>query len=379
MNRLTEARALGSVLLIGAPGQDTDVRYASGFHAVDPMVFLAHRGQHYLVVPLLEMGRARNEAPRATVFTPQDLGLSPQDRRRIAAWTLGLLRRLRIARVTVPSSFPSGLMRCIEQAGIVVEISKHALFPQRDIKTERERRMIRAAQSAAVAGVRRALQVIAAAHVDRSGWLVAGGRRLTSESVRCEVEITLLRHGCSARDTIIAGGRQAADPHDRGSGPLRAGETIVLDIFPQHKKSGYWGDVTRTVVKRRATPTQRAMFRAVIEAQRLALSMIRPGASVRKIHEAVQEVFSRRGFETGVKDGVARGFFHGTGHGVGLDIHEGPSISANDARLREGHVVTVEPGLYYPEHGGVRIEDTVSVTRQGFELLATCRKTFVVP
>jgi len=196
--------------------------------------------------------------------------------------------------------------------------------------------------------------------------------------VKLVVEFELLRHQCQARDTIVAGGRQAADPHDRGSGPLRAGETIVLDIFPQHKRHGYWGDITRTVVKGRARPELHRMYEAVRTAQAAALREVRAGARADHIHEGVQQRFKAAGFVTDMRDGLPVGFFHGTGHGVGLDIHEAPSLSTVPVRLRAGHVVTVEPGLYYPELGGVRLEDTVAVTGTGCRILAACEKVFEI-
>ena len=108
------------------------------------------------------------------------------------------------------------------------------------------------------------------------------------------------------------------------------------------------------------------MYNAVLGAQEMALGEIRAGVRADSIHKKVQNHFESKGFKTGEKDGKIQGFFHGTGHGVGLDIHELPNISlGNKKPLRAGNVVTIEPGLYYPEIGGVRIEDLVVVTKTG--------------
>ena len=373
-NSLTE-----SILVIGSPSEWADCRYASGFAAVDPMVFMRHGGRDYLVVPLLELGRAKQESPRAKVYVPQELGIPKNRRRSVADWALGLARKLRVRRVTVSPMFPAGVLRRLEQGGVRVRLAKAPLFPKRAIKRAGEIEFLREAQRAAVAAVRAAEKVLKESSIRRDGSLRWNRMPLTSEALRRVIDGSLLEHGCMARDTIVAGGSQAADPHDRGHGPLRAGETIVLDIFPQHKTTGYWGDITRTFVKGPASEQLRAMYRAVHAAQAKALGMVCAGVKVRSIHEAVQEVFDKAGFETSLRDGVARGFFHGTGHGVGLEIHESPSVSPNDAVLRAGHVVTIEPGLYYPELGGIRIEDTVAVTKTGFEFLATCPKRFEIP
>jgi Xaa-Pro aminopeptidase len=155
------------------------------------------------------------------------------------------------------------------------------------------------------------------------------------------------------------------DPHRVGSGPLRPNRAIILDVFPQSIETGYWADMTRTVVRGRASEGLRRMYRAVAEAQDAALATIRDGVDGKEAHQAVLGVFKEYGFKTGKIDGRMQGFFHGTGHGVGLEIHEPPRLNARGGPLRAGMAVTVEPGLYYTRWGGVRIEDLVVVTKTG--------------
>jgi len=363
----------GQVLLVGTPSELADLRYASGFSAVDPVVYLHAPRHRLLVVPAMEVGRARREAHRGVkVFTPASLGLSRKEQRRLSSWALAALRRARIRRVIVSRFFPLGVADRLRRAGIRVVVADGALFPGREVKTPAELRSIREAQVAAVAAMRRAVSVIRAAKVDAAGRLVHRGRVLTSEAVRCEIEHVLVDHACIARETIVACGRAAADPHARGAGPLKAGEPIVIDIFPQHKEHGYWGDLTRTVVKGRASEPVRRMYNAVRAAQKAALAALRAGTTGQMVDTAVRKVFEERGFVTGVSRGIPEGFTHSTGHGVGLDIHESPSLSPMGGRLRAGQVVTVEPGLYYKGFGGIRIEDTVVVTQRGWKPLAKC-------
>jgi Xaa-Pro aminopeptidase len=184
-----------------------------------------------------------------------------------------------------------------------------------------------------------------------------------------------LRNGFSAEGTIVAVGPQGARPHDAGSGPIRAGVPIVIDIFPRDKATGYWGDITRTVVRGRASAPIRRLYRDVLAAQELALSMVRPGVEARAVQQAVETFFRAAGHETRLSPpGQECGFIHSLGHGVGLDIHEAPGLRNEPGRLRAGNVITVEPGLYYPGLGGIRIEDTVVVTRSGHKVLASCPK-----
>jgi Xaa-Pro aminopeptidase len=173
-----------------------------------------------------------------------------------------------------------------------------------------------------------------------------------------------------ADDTIIAGGAQACDPHQRGEGPLKTGEFIVCDIFPKSLESGFWGDMTRTFFHGALRPEQRKQYAAVQAAHDAVIAALRAGVSGAAMHKLAADTMRAAGFEDGENaDGTARGFIHSTGHGVGLEIHEEPRLSPSGGVLRAGMVVTVEPGLYYPELGGVRIEDTVAVREDRAQVL----------
>jgi Xaa-Pro aminopeptidase len=174
-----------------------------------------------------------------------------------------------------------------------------------------------------------------------------------------------MEQDCVGQHTIIAGGVQACDPHNEGSGALKAGEPIVMDVFPRHVASRYFADMSRTVLKGKARPQMKRLYDAVLAAQEEAIASVRDGADGQKIHAQVNRRFEDAGFKTGLVNGRMQGYFHGTGHGVGLDIHEPPRISKSGSRLQAGQVVTVEPGLYYPEIGATRIEDMVLVTEDG--------------
>jgi len=114
------------------------------------------------------------------------------------------------------------------------------------------------------------------------------------------------------------------------------------------------------------------VYDTVLQGQELGLGMVKAGASGKAIHTAINDLFEQAGYHTGVINERVQGFFHGTGHGLGLDIHEAPRIAPVDATLRTGHVVTVEPGLYYLGVGGVRLEDVVLVTPKGNRNLTDC-------
>ena len=204
----------------------------------------------------------------------------------------------------------------------------------------------------------------------------------TSEEAHALIDKVLLEHDCeSPTGHIVASGVQAAEPHERGTGPISRGVAVVIDIFPRSKKTGYFADMTRTICLGEPPPHIQKMFDAVVGAQELAESLVRPGAACGALQEAVEKFFSKRGFETsgkGKEFAFAEGFVHGVGHGVGLEVHEAPRIGRkSEDVLAEGDVVTIEPGLYYPKWGGVRMEDMVLVTATGCRNLTQFNKELI--
>ena len=360
--------------ILAATGLDeTDVRYATGLVAPDPFLLLLVGNRRHLVVSALEAARARRACPGAQVHTPATLfGEGGPRRRSLGAQAIALMKKLGLRTVAAGPWFPLGIARALQSAGVRVLLVRTPPFPQRAVKTPREIACIAKSQRAAVAAMRTAVRTLRTAAISRTGLLRHAGRPLTSERLRELIEQTLLKRGCSAAGTIVAVGAQGARPHDVGSGPLRAGAPIVIDIFPRDKTTGYWGDLTRTVVRGPAAAEFRRLHRTVRTAQQLAFSMLRPGTEARAVQHAVEEHFRRAGFITQLSPpGRERGFIHSLGHGVGLDIHESPGLRHEPGRLAAGNVITVEPGLYLPGRGGVRIEDTVVITRTGYKILAS--------
>jgi Xaa-Pro aminopeptidase len=354
------------LIYAGSP-DSADMLYATGFAAPDPFVFLQHRGKTTIVLNDLEIDRGRREAEANEVLSASDLGrefgsTSP------AIIAAGLLLRRKIRRVEVPSDFPLGMARALEKAGIKVFPVDGHFWPEREAKSKRELEDIGKALRITVAGLLRAVEVLRASKIGRGSLLKWRGKTLTSEIVRAECDSAVLHAGGVPGGTIVAGGRQACDPHERGHGPLRAHELIILDVFPRDARTGFFGDLTRTVVRGRASDAQRRLWQTVCAAQKLAIRSIKPRVKGAAVHKAVQEFFAAHGYTTEKKRGRWTGFFHGTGHGLGLDLHEEPRIAATV--FRPGQVFTVEPGLYYPGIGGARHEDVVTVTRTGCRLLS---------
>jgi Xaa-Pro aminopeptidase len=360
--------------------EENDVRYATGLVAPDPFGLLVDGSRRHLLVSALEAARARKCCPAAMLHTPAQLFADAVPRRRtwndqVLAW----VRQLGFRAVQVGPYFPIGIARALERGGIQVLLAEASAFPRRAIKSPREIACIAKSQRAAVAAMRAAVRCLRESSISSAGLLKHGGKLLTSEVLKDLIAQTLLRRRCSADGTIVASGPQGARPHDVGCGPLRANVPIVIDIFPRDQETGYWGDLTRTVVRGRAPAAIRRMHRAVLAAQKLALALLRPGVESRAVQQAVEKFFREAGYETRLSPpGQECGFIHSVGHGVGLDIHESPGLRNESGRLSAGNVLTVEPGLYVPGLGGIRIEDAVLVTRTGHKVLATFPKNLEV-
>jgi Xaa-Pro aminopeptidase len=195
---------------------------------------------------------------------------------------------------------------------------------------------------------------------------------LTEREVAVDLEVFMRRAGAErvSFESVLASGPRSALPHGRATGRvMAAGDLVTLDFGAVYE--GYASDITRTVVLGTPDDRQRQIYEIVREAQQRALEAIRPGVSGRQVDAAGRSVIAAAGFEGA--------FGHALGHGLGLDVHEGPRLSPRDDTVLEaGMVLTVEPGIYLPGWGGVRIEDDVVVTAEGCRVLTHAPKDFRV-
>jgi Xaa-Pro aminopeptidase len=367
-----------NLLIVADSDHDANMLYATGMFVPDPFIFLRLRDRNMIVMSDLEIDRARAQAPHCRVLS---LGAIQNKLRRGGAKQTGLaqvvqtiLRERKIRSVLVPHNFPLGLAAELKRLGVNVKV-KPDFFSEREQKSRDEVKKISAALMMAEVGMAEGMQALRTAKVSRDRRLMYRGAPLTSEKLRAIIDCAILQAGGLASHTIVAGGKQGCDPHESGHGQLFANELIILDIFPRSQKTGYFGDITRTVVRGRASDAARKLYDIVLRGQLLAFKRIRANAPTAEIHQAIQNLFAEEGFKTGRRNGRMEGFFHGTGHGLGLEIHEAPRIgSTSKGVLKPGHVVTVEPGLYYPEIGGVRLEDVALVTERGSRNLTQFEK-----
>jgi Xaa-Pro aminopeptidase len=368
-----------ATVFIAASETDSNLYYATKFIAPDPFIYLEIKGERILVMSDLEMDRAKSQASVDRVLSYSEIERRVKSQGVAEPGSVDILhvvlREAGITQLLVPSNFPFSHAIRLQALGYRIETKREPFYERRVVKTAEEIRHIEATQRATEAAV-------AAAHDSMRRTAIKGdqlwldGAPLTSERIKKLINVKLMECECVAQHTIVAGGEQACDPHHEGSGGLPAHHSIIFDVFPRSAASRYFADMSRTVVRGRPSPELKQLYHAVKDAQEEAITKIKDGADGMKIHQGICERFEKAGYKTGLINGRMQGYFHGTGHGVGLDIHEAPRISRTGSLLQEGHVVTVEPGLYYPGLGAVRIEDMVLVTRDGCRNLTNFPKTF---
>jgi Xaa-Pro aminopeptidase len=363
-------------LIVAASDHDPDMLYATKFFVPDPFIFLEQNGKRTIVLSDLEIDRARKQAKADEIVSFSRIEREVQGTQKKAPAfekvMSHFLRKRGVRSALVPASFPLGYATELAGQKIRVRAANGLFWPEREAKSDEELRQMRRALAITEKGLARAMEVLAASKIGPGKKLSWAGRTLTSEILRAEIDSAILRAGGLPANTIVAGGDQACDPHERGSGPLKANSLIILDIFPRDAVSGYFGDMTRTVVRGRASEAQRRLWETVRDGQTLALKKMKPGLDGLKLHTEVKQLFTDRGYPTEVRNGRQVGFFHGTGHGLGLEIHEIPRFQKTV--FKPGQVLTVEPGLYYPGIGGARLEDVVVVTKGGTRMLSRFEK-----
>jgi Xaa-Pro aminopeptidase len=385
---------MGLPLLFYADGYKfPDVYHLTRFLAPDAIIALEDGDEVIVVANALEEGRVRKQSRATSVFNIDAFGA-----KEIAAKGVGreeldanviarFLGSRKTKRVAVAPYFPLGMAERLRTLGIEVSVVGD-LADRRRAKRQDEIEALDQVQRACEDGWARGVDALRRSTVRKDRTLELEGEVFTAERLRAIVEGRLLELGCASDGAICAPGPQAADPHMIGTGPLHAGEPIVMDIFPQHKQTRYWADMTRTVSKGEPAPEILKMYELVKRAQDAGIKALKPGVTGRSIHEMVEDMIFAAGYDT-LRTGqqheprsngaLPKGFIHGLGHGVGLEIHESPSVGRGGTDpLMPGDVVTIEPGVYDPEIGGVRLEDMLLVTETGSRNFTRAPRQLVV-
>ena len=344
----------------------------------DPFLYVERNGLRHTVSTSFEVDRIAAipggpEAHASEEFGFDDLiaqGLPRED------VDLGVVvnacKALGVEQAVAPPDFPIAVGERLWQAGIKVTSDRDIFASRRRVKSEAELEGMRRAQRAAEAGMDAARELLRAAKPNGSG-LVVDGEPLTAERVKQAIQAAFLAHGVVAEDFIVAPGAQGAVGHDLGSGPIAAGQSVVIDLWPKDPDTACYADMTRTYVVGEPPEELVEYHRLVKEALDRSFEATRAGIPAGEPFRVVCDLFQEAGYPTQLskKPGevLSSGFFHGLGHGVGLEVHEPPWLGRAPGDLVAGDVVTLEPGLYRQGFGGVRLEDLVLVTEDGAENL----------
>jgi Xaa-Pro aminopeptidase len=368
------------IILIPNGEGDADFTYATGFAVETALYIRFGERDDVLIVTPLEIDRARVESRAARKLELDEAGYEDHgpfvSYARLAA---KVLRKRGADAARVSARLQAGYLEELRATGLDVEVDRQLFQTERRYKSAEEAQFIQASQRAAEAAVIQVVSLLARADI-RHGILWLDESPLTSERLYARASLVLGEKGFTCPDMIIAGSPECAMPHFRGEGPIKAGAPVIIDIFPSSRSSHYHGDLTRTVVVGEIPEDFRQMHAAVLQALEAGIESIHAGVSGRDVHDGVCQVLVDRGYGTTTSglegpEGVAR-MIHSTGHGVGLEVHEAPWLRRSDENpLLEGDVVTVEPGLYRLGLGGVRIEDTGMVTKDGFKNFTTLTRS----
>lgn len=363
--------------------KNVNMYYLTKFLAPDPFILLKKLDtEPTIVINTMEFPRAKKESIVKDVRSYVDYNfmeiIKAAEEPKIGVMKfLASVAKKELGKGTticVPYNFPTMATDVLRNEGLTIKPMFDVIEKARETKETDEINEIKVVQAAVEKVTTEIIDVITNCDVGPGGTLIhnEGGKKepLTSGKVKSMMGHAFLNQGIAIEeDIIVACGPPSADPHYFGNpqNKLKANQPIILDIYPRSTRRRYWTDMTRTVVKGKASNEVKKMFEVVLEAKNASTDALHEGVLGSDVFNLCCDIIEKAGYET-VRGGkqIEKGFTHGLGHGVGLEIHEGPSLSeVYKFPLKDHNVVTVEPGLYNPKVGGVRIEDLVEVTKSG--------------
>ena len=369
---------MADILIYGDSIRSPELRHEVHVPIPDPFLYAEKGDRRVVILHSLEIPRVRADQPELEIIAIEQLGSDELYSQGLQGWEILLelavraCRELDITSASVPESFPVGHADHLRANGVELTIDRDLFDNRRRSKNETEIRGIRKAQRACEAALDASRDLLRRAQPNGSG-LEVDGEPLTCEWLKRVIEDVFADHDVEGSDMIVSHGPQTAVGHNGGSGQIAPNEPVVFDLFPRDKTTGCYADMTRTYVVGEPPEEIREWHRLVKQALDTSTADVKPGVNGRRLFEKVCDIFQAAGYKTQLNkepgEVLEDGFFHGLGHGVGLEVHELPSLGRVGHDLIPGDVVTVEPGLYRAGFGGVRLEDIVLVTDDGYEVI----------
>ena len=372
-----------SLLIIADSETDADLRFALGLSASGRTVFLKTGSRSIALLPDGDVARARMESQVGRVDSiskylrrAERTGISDPGPAQVAFL---LCKEYGVRKISVPHLFPAGFVKQLQKLGIRVKVRDGHFFREREFKTPVEVRKVVAAVGMAEVGLSEGLHALRRSKIGPRRQLILHGVPITCEKLRTIIDTGVMQAGGLPQHTVVKAGPQTCDPEGPGTGPLLAQSPILIDIRTRSARTGYHGRLARTVTRGHAPEALRQQYETVRQAHEITLGALRPGRSARGLHETLRRFFYSEGFRTRISGSRPTGFLHETGCGIGLESTEAPSLhSTSEDILQPGHVVTLHPGLYYPEIGGVRLGDVIRVTEGAAENLTQFEKVLEI-
>jgi Xaa-Pro aminopeptidase len=366
------------VLIHGDTIRSPELRHEVPVPIPDAFLYAEKGDRRAVILHSLEVPRVREDAPELEIVPLERLGTDELFAQGKKGWEIELeiavraCREFGIEQAAVPPSFPVGHADHLRANGIEIVVERDLFDDRRRSKNETEIAGIRRAQRACEAALDAARELLRDARTNGAG-LELGGQPLTCERIKRVIEDVFADHEVEGSDMIVAHGPQTAVGHNAGSGQIAPNEPIVFDLFPKDKSTGCYSDMTRTYVVGEPSDEVREWYALVKRALETSTAGVKPGVNGRALFELVCNQFHEAGYKTQLNkepgEVLEDGFFHSLGHGVGLEVHELPSMGRSGQDLVPGDVITIEPGLYRSGYGGLRLEDIVLVTKDGYEVL----------
>ncbi len=371
-----------ALMMYAASEYDSNLYYAVKFSVPDPFPYFRIGGKSMILMSDLELGRSQKQAKVDEVISYSDIQVKARkngaERPGVADVTSYFLKSKKVKKIQVPDNFNLGLADALRKRGVEVVSKPDPFFEERVYKSSQEVKMITASLRYTEAAIHKLEDLLRKSKIIGKK-ISYRGQWVTSELLKKVLNVSMMENNCVGSHTIVASGNQGCDPHNTGTGFVWTNQSLIVDVFPRSGDTFYYADITRTFVKGKASPALKAQYDAVKVAQEKGIDMVAPGVNGKDVHQTIMRDMEGQGYMTERRKGTMVGFFHGTGHGLGLDVHEPPRVNSSDHVLKKGEVVTVEPGLYYPGVGAVRIEDLLVVTDKGHQNLTVYPKKLEIP
>jgi Xaa-Pro aminopeptidase len=382
IDKILAEKEAGALLLYSESFKDANMYYLTKFFAPDPFILLKRADkQSTILVNPMEYLRAKKESIVKDVRSYADYNFfnivkaAKQPQVGVMKFIATVVEKEigKKTLIAVPQSFPALLLDSLRKQGLKIEPFFDLVEKARETKEPDEIKEMTAVQRATEKATSKVIDEIANSQTEPNGSLTinVNGKRqpLTAGRVKALLGHVFIDENLVSEEIIVSCGPNSAiahyfgEPDDR----LMANQPVIMDIFPVSLRKRYGTDMTRTVVKGKASKELKKMYETVLETRNAVLDNLHADVLGSDMYNLVCDIFEKAGYQTtrGGKQ-TEKGFTHGLGHGVGLSVHEGPGMGETyKFPLKEHAVVTVEPGLYDPKIGGIRIEDIVEVTKKG--------------